>query len=156
MTQLGVTNMVWSCLDDYSSSASQMQSTVDPYPAGVESLATTGQGELERLRHVLKQMTGWTQWYTYTDSWARALGTITTDKQILGGTATWNAAGVTFTAIKANVTDTASAAASKLIDLQVGGVSKFAVDKTGAISGTTLAPVGAKYITQEVHADLTA
>ena len=47
---------------------------------------------------------------------------------------TWNASGTTFTAIKMNVTDTASAAASLLIDLQVGGVSKFKVDKNGSIT----------------------
>lgn len=43
---------------------------------------------------------------------------------------TWNAGATTFTAIQMNVTDTASAAASKLLDLQVGGVSRFAVGKT--------------------------
>lgn len=46
---------------------------------------------------------------------------------------TWNAAGTTFTAIKMNVTDSASAAGSLLMDLQVGGVSRFNVDKTGAV-----------------------
>jgi hypothetical protein len=52
---------------------------------------------------------------------------------------TWNASGTTFTAIKMNVTDTASAAASLLMDLQVGGVSKFSVDKTAniGISGSS-------------------
>lgn len=45
---------------------------------------------------------------------------------------TWNAGGTTFTAIKMNVTDTASAAASLLMDLQVGGTSKFKVTKGGA------------------------
>lgn len=44
---------------------------------------------------------------------------------------TWNDAGTTFTGIKMNITDTASAAGSLLMDLQVGGVSQFAVDKTG-------------------------
>lgn len=47
-------------------------------------------------------------------------------------TDTWNAGGTTFSAIKMNVTDTASAAASKLITLQVGGVERFGVDKAGA------------------------
>lgn len=46
---------------------------------------------------------------------------------------TWNAGGTTFTAIKMNVTDTASASASLLFDLQVGGTSKLAVDKAGSI-----------------------
>jgi hypothetical protein len=43
---------------------------------------------------------------------------------------TWNAAGTTFTGIGLNVTDTASAAGSLLMDLQVGGVSKFSVTKS--------------------------
>lgn len=46
---------------------------------------------------------------------------------------TWNAAGTTFTAIKMNVTDTASAAGSLLMDLQVGGSSKFSVGKGGIV-----------------------
>jgi hypothetical protein len=44
---------------------------------------------------------------------------------------TWNTTG-TPTALQVNVTDTASNAASKLLDLQVGGVSKFSVDKIGS------------------------
>jgi hypothetical protein len=47
---------------------------------------------------------------------------------------TWNDAAVTFTAIKMNVTDTASAAASNLLDLQVGGVSRFEVSKAGKLT----------------------
>jgi hypothetical protein len=47
---------------------------------------------------------------------------------------TWNASGTTFTAAKVDVTDTASASTSKLLDLQVGGVSKFSVDKSGLIT----------------------
>jgi hypothetical protein len=47
---------------------------------------------------------------------------------------TWDDGGITFTAIKMDVTDTASAAASLLMNLQVGGVSKFSVDKNGSIS----------------------
>lgn len=46
---------------------------------------------------------------------------------------TWNATGVAMTAVKLNVTDTASAAGSLLHDWQVGGVSKLSVDKTGAV-----------------------
>ena len=46
-------------------------------------------------------------------------------------TDTWNSAGTTFNAIKMNVTDTASAAASLLMDLQVGGSSLFSVRKDG-------------------------
>jgi hypothetical protein len=54
-------------------------------------------------------------------------------------TATWNASGTTFTGIKLNVQDTASAAGSLLLDLQVGAVSQFKVGKGGVVSvGSTL------------------
>jgi hypothetical protein len=58
-------------------------------------------------------------------------------------TDTWNAGATTFNAIKMNVTDTASAAASKLMDLQVGAASKFNVSKSGVLqlaAGTQLSP----------------
>lgn len=51
-------------------------------------------------------------------------------------TDTWNAGGTTFNAIKMNVTDTASAAASLLLDLQVGGTSKFSIRKDGVFQTT--------------------
>jgi hypothetical protein len=46
----------------------------------------------------------------------------------------WNNVSTTFTAIRANVTDTASAAGSLLLDLQVAGASKFRVGKDGQVS----------------------
>ena len=58
-------------------------------------------------------------------------GTITSDAQAFSGTVTWNSGGTTFTAIKLAVTSTASAAASLLMDLQVGGATMFSVDKLG-------------------------
>jgi hypothetical protein len=48
-------------------------------------------------------------------------------------TTTWNNVSTTFTGIKINVTDTASAAGSLLIDLQVGGASKFRASKGGEL-----------------------
>lgn len=68
------------------------------------------------------------------DSLTISRGSITTDVKVLEGTVTWNAGGVIFTGLRLNVTDTASAAASLLADLQVGGVSKFKVDKAGTIT----------------------
>ena len=46
-------------------------------------------------------------------------------------TDTWNQAGTVFNSIKMNVTDTASASDSKLLDLQINGNSKFNVSKAG-------------------------
>jgi hypothetical protein len=48
-------------------------------------------------------------------------------------TDTWNSAGTTFTAIKMNVTDTASAAGSRILDFQIGGVTRLHLDKTGTL-----------------------
>lgn len=53
-------------------------------------------------------------------------------------TDTWNNGATTFTAIRMNVTDSASQNASLLIDLQRGGTSQFRVDKFGAATGVSL------------------
>jgi hypothetical protein len=52
---------------------------------------------------------------------------------ILNLAQTWNTTGAP-TAIKLNVTNTASGAASNLLDLQVGGSSKFKINKNGVVS----------------------
>jgi hypothetical protein len=59
-------------------------------------------------------------------------GTITTDKHLIDALVTWNAGGTTFTALKLNVTNTASAASSMLVDLQVGGSSMFSLQTSDA------------------------
>jgi hypothetical protein len=43
----------------------------------------------------------------------------------------WNAGGTSFNAIRMNVTDTASAAASRLVSLQINGSERFSVRKDG-------------------------
>lgn len=60
-------------------------------------------------------------------------GVLTASIPVLTATQTWNNAAVTFTAVSVNVTDTASAAASLLLDLQSGGVSQFWVKRLGKI-----------------------
>ena len=61
-------------------------------------------------------------------------GTVTVSTPLISATQTWNAGGVTFTGLKANFTDTASASASLLMDLQVGSASKFSVSKAGLVT----------------------
>ena len=61
-------------------------------------------------------------------------GTVTTSNPLLDMTQTWNDAGVTFTSLKLNVTDTASGANSLLLDLQVGGTAKAQILKDGRVS----------------------
>lgn len=57
-------------------------------------------------------------------------------------TDTWNNGATTFTAIKMDVTDTASAAASLLMDLQVGGTSQIKISKGGIIQSQSNSVVG--------------
>lgn len=59
--------------------------------------------------------------------------TITANAPVLDLTQTWNNAAVVFTGIKFNATNTASNATSNLIDLQVGGSSRFRVDVGGSV-----------------------
>ena len=61
-------------------------------------------------------------------------GTYTTDINVVSVTNTWNAAGVTFTGLEWNTTNTASAANSLLFDFQVGGSSKGKLDKDGDLT----------------------
>jgi len=66
-------------------------------------------------------------------------GTITTSTPVIDATQTWNNAATTFTGIRFDVTDTASAAGSLLMDLRVGGSSALSVSKSGVLSLFTIA-----------------
>lgn len=60
-------------------------------------------------------------------------GTVTTSTPYRSSTQTWNAGAVTFTGELINITDTASAAASKFVEYQTGGVARFAIQKDGSV-----------------------
>ncbi len=62
-------------IDDYSVTTTEMRTTADPYPAGVESAATGLDGEIARLRYVLAQITGETYWYVDPDTSIAAIVT---------------------------------------------------------------------------------
>ena len=85
-------------------------------------------------------------------------GTVTTNTPFLQATQSWNAGGVTFTGLKVNITDTASAAGSLLMDYQVGGVSKFSVSKAGnaSVAGTLSVTGVATLTAQPILSSLTA
>jgi hypothetical protein len=87
---------------------------------------------------------------TSADLWANAQPitiagpTVTVSTPVLNLSQTWNASGVAFTAIKLNITNTASNTGSLLLDLQVDGTSKASIGKTGALvlaDGVTAAGV---------------
>jgi hypothetical protein len=75
-------------------------------------------------------------------------GTITSSTPSLNLTTTWNNSAVAFTGILENVTNTASTAGSRLIDLQVGGISQFNVTPFGGTFGTSLQVLDAGATTQ--------
>lgn len=65
--------------------------------------------------------------YTATGQLTLAGGTITASTPALDMSQTWNSGAVTFTGLKLNVTNTASASGSALTDWQIGGVSKISI-----------------------------
>ena len=85
-------------------------------------------------------------------------GTIVAAQPILDGTVTWNNAAVTFTAVRHNITDTASAGGSILLDLQVSGTSRVKATKEGQLAVTqsaqTTAANSALVVTGGAHTSL--
>ena len=75
-----------------------------------------------------------------------ASGTLTANTPAIDVTQTWNNAASTFTAIRVNVTRTASGSpVAKLIDLQLAGVSVFSVNYGGtmaSLGGFVFSPTG--------------
>ena len=63
-------------------------------------------------------------------------GTLTgaTSYPVLNLSQAWNNAATVFTGLKLNITNTASAAGSLLMDLQVGGLSQFSVGASGTVA----------------------
>ncbi len=82
-------NLVPAMIDDYSITVSQMQTTTDPGEVGTESLATTLAGEIARLRFMIKEITGETQWYTSASAsiagLANAVGSGLTNNRLVSG-----------------------------------------------------------------------
>jgi hypothetical protein len=73
------------------------------------------------------------------------LGTLTADQLAINTSATWNNGGTTFSHWKATITDTASAAASKPIEIVAGAggnTSIFSVRRDGYISSSGMGATG--------------
>jgi hypothetical protein len=58
-----IQNFIPQKMDDYSANVTQMQTQTSPGDLGSESLATSLAGELERIRYMLKSITGKAYWY---------------------------------------------------------------------------------------------
>lgn len=76
-----ITNFTPAGLDDASANVSAMQARTDPGEVGTESLATSAEGEIQRLRNIIKEITGEAQWYA---SPTFNLSQLSTNKQTAG------------------------------------------------------------------------
>ena len=78
----------------------------------------------------------------------KVTGKVLTGASVADLIQTWNNVATTFSAIKMDVTDTASAAGSMLINLLVGGAARFQVTKAGDVTAAgTLSVTGASTLT---------
>jgi hypothetical protein len=68
-----------------------------------------------------------------TGSITSATGSITSNKPALTATQTWNSSGTAFQTINLNVTNTASAIGSNVLQTQLGGTTVFGVNVSGSI-----------------------
>lgn len=86
-------------------------------------------------------------------------GTITADAPQINGTVTFNSGAVTFTGWKLNVTDTASASATKLIDLQQAGTTIFnvrrAFQSSAKVDRTVLGITRFSYVVRDASGGFT-
>jgi hypothetical protein len=83
-----------------------------------------------------------TSWDNTTRSLTITGATVTASAPVLNLSQTWNDGAVTFTGLLFNATDTASASGSLLLDLQVGGASRFSFDKSGVAKATSFSANG--------------
>lgn len=63
-----INNFTPAGMDDYSSTAAEMDTTSDPYPGSVQTQATSLAGELGQLRHQIAGITGEAKWYIDADT----------------------------------------------------------------------------------------
>lgn len=72
----------------------------------------------------------------FTNGQTIAAGTTTVNNPAFAITQTWDSASATFSGFTINITNTNSAAASKVFDFQVGGISRFTGDRLGNLAAS--------------------
>jgi len=80
-----IDNMIPGTIDDHSTDLAAMKVTTDPYDSGSASLATDLGGELARLRYMIKQITGQTEWYIDASANLLSIGESRTQNIIING-----------------------------------------------------------------------
>jgi hypothetical protein len=136
-------NLTAANVDDYSTNVAQMQSTADPGEVGSESLATSTAGELQRLRHLIGEITGEDEWYESPTSsllgLANAIGTGLTDNRLVSGRVRPTSAQPLFlTAAGSARTVTLRGSATNFIYYVKG--TEYTISADVALTNLTLAP----------------
>ena len=111
-------------------------SSVDPLMNGVVSAGTSLRWSRADHVHASDTTKANSSAPTFTGTVAFSGGTVAVSTPMASFTQTWNGANssVAFTAFKINVTEILASTSSTLVDLQKGGVTRFAVDGHGAIA----------------------
>ena len=127
-----ISNALPAKFDDYSATSGQMDSTKDPYPGDVQSLATSLAEEIEHIRWVIDEMHGGSDWYVSEQLLGLSGGTMTGVIVSPAGSAAAPALGWTDTGIYEFSADK--------IGLTTGGTARFIVDSTGIQANTATGP----------------
>lgn len=156
-------NFIPAGMDDYSSNDTQMQTATDPFPGGATSRPTSLQGEIERLRFQLANITGETYWYNDPDVDISTMktrfdahthdGTSNQGPQIAAAGLASNAV-TTAKILDSNVT-TAKIADSNVTDVKIASVATSKLTGTigtsqiadGAVTNAKVSDVAASKIT---------
>src|SRR3990167_3826335 len=130
-----ITNCTPAGVDDYSTNATQMQSTTDPYPAAAESLATSLAGEFEPIRYVIKQVSGEAQWYIDPDVTLVTLGVLSS---LVGTSATQSAVplgsvGAPSYSFTGDLNTGIYSSGANVLDFSTDGVNYLSIGATGIV-----------------------
>lgn len=106
--------------------------SIIPFGAGGSPGGSAGQVQYNNAG-AFAGMAG-TSWDNTNRSLTITGATVVTSLPVFDLSQTWNAGAITFTGLKFNITDTASASASLALDIQKAAVSVFSVGKMGAVT----------------------
>jgi len=136
-----LTNLTPAGVDDASTNAAAMQTTADPYPGGVASLPTSLEGELQRIRYLLAQITGEANWYVDPDITLAAIAVVFAAGYLTPTTGIEKAQFDANTILAANADDTPAAvtvAEQRIVGRITGGdIAALTAAEVRTLLGTT-------------------
>lgn len=136
-------NLTPQYVNGWSTNTTQMRNVTSPGSVGSESLATSLSGEIERIRYVLKQITGNTQWYSAPastiSSLANSLGGGLTQNRIQSGRVLATSAQPAFLVPNGAAATVALKGATTNFVYYIGG-TQYTISTDVSLTGLTTAP----------------